>query len=161
MSKPKKDQFTIHQCYLTMFEDYPDIVTAPEVAEMMRLPVKRIYRMFRSGEIKCFKDERDIRTCKLWVIEYIQRYGFIRQDKAHRQRRAAVTIFCQEPKSRKQIQEFLDLADRQFCMQSVIQPLVDEGILALTYPDNPTHVKQRYVATQRLSRDEIEEMENG
>lgn len=160
MSKTKKSEYTIHECYLAMFEDYPDIVTAHEAAAMLRLPVKRVYRMFRAGEIKCFKDERDIRTCKLWVIEYIQRYGFIRQERVHHQRRAAVTVFCQEPKSRKQIQEFLDLADRQFFMESVIQPLVADGTLVMTYPDQPTHVRQRYVAARRLSRDEIEEYEN-
>ena len=140
-----------------MFSDYDDIVTADEVASMLRLPVKRIYRMFRSGELKSFKDERNIRTCKLWVIEYVQRYGFIRQEKFHHQRQAAVTVFCQEPKSRKQIQEFLDLADRQFFKDSVLNPLLEDGIIVMTNPDNPSDVHQRYVATKRLSREEIEE----
>ena len=76
---------------------------------MLRLPLKRVYRMFRAGELKSIKVDGSIRTCKLWIIEYIQKYGFIRQEKFHHERQAAVTVFCQTPKSRKQIQEFLDL----------------------------------------------------
>ena len=155
MSKKEKGTFTINECYLMMFSEYEDIVTANEVAQMMRLPVKRVYRMFRSGELKSFKGEREVRTCKLWVIEYIQQYGFIRQESFRKQRKAAVTVFCQEPKSRKQIQEFLDLADKRFFMESVLQPLVEEGTLVMTKPDQPAYVYQKYVASQRLSNDEI------
>lgn len=157
MSKQKKSEFTIDECYLMMFSEYEDIVTAHEAAEMLRLPAKRVYRMFRSGEIKSFKDMRDVCTCKLWVIEYIQRYGFIRQESFRKQRKAAVTVFCQEPKSRKQIQEFLDLADKRFFMESVLQPLVAEGVLVMTKPDQPAYVYQKYVAAQRLTQQELQD----
>lgn len=157
MNKPAKTKFTIDECYLMMFSDYDDIVTAQEAASMLRLPVKRVYRMFRSGEIKSFKDVRDVRTCKLWVIEYVQRYGFIRQESFRKQRKAAVTVFCQEPKSRKQIQEFLDLADKRFFMESVLQPLVAEGTLVMTKPEQPAYVYQKYVAARRLSEQEIKD----
>lgn len=52
MNKQAKTKFTIDECYLMMFSEYEDIVTADEVASMLRLPEKRIYRMFRSGELK-------------------------------------------------------------------------------------------------------------
>ena len=159
MSKKEKGTFTINECYLMMFSEYEDIVTANEVAQMMRLPVKRVYRMFRSGELKSFKGEREVRTCKLWVIEYIQQYGFIRQESFRKQRKAAVTVFCQEPKSRKQIQEFLDLADRKFFLDSVLLPLVESGVLKMTIPDDPSSVKQRYVATKVLSPAECDLVE--
>lgn len=150
MSKPKKSQYTIDECYLMMFSEYEDIVTASEAASMLRLPPKRVYRMFRSGELKSLKVGRDIRTCKLWIIEYIQEYGFIRQEKFHHQRQAAVTVFCQTPKSRKQIQEFLDLADRQFFKDSVLKPLLEDGTLVMTNPENPNDVHQKYVATVKV-----------
>jgi hypothetical protein len=140
---------------MMMFSEYEDIVTAQEAACMLRLPLKRMYRMFRSGEINSFKDGRDVRTAKLWIIEYVKRYGFIRQESFRRQRKAAVTVFCQEPKSRKQIQEFLDLADRHFFMESVLQPLLAEGVLVMTSPELPTHVNQKYVASKRLTGQEM------
>ncbi len=157
MSKQNKNTYTIDECYLMMFSEYEDIVTAQEAASMLRLPVKRVYRMFRSGEIKSFKDGRDVRTAKLWIIEYVQRYGFIQQESFRRQRKAAVTVFCQEPKSRKQIQEFLDLSDKRFFMESVLQPLVAEGTLVMTKPDQPAYVHQKYVAAKRLTEQEIKE----
>lgn len=157
MNKQAITKFTIDECYLMMFSEYEDIVTADEVDSMLRLPKKRIFRMFRSGELKSFKDGRDVRTCKLWIIEYVRRNGFIRQESFRKQRKAAVTVFCQEPKSRKQIQEFLDLADKRFFMESVLQPLVAEGTLVMTKPEQPAYVHQKYVAVKRLSEQQIKE----
>ena len=150
MADPKKHQYTIDECYLMMFSEYDDIVTAQEAARMLRLPQKRIYRMFRSGELKSIKLGRDLRTCKLWIIEYVQEYGFIRQEKFHHQRQAEVTAFCQTPKSRKQIQEFLDLADRRFFRESVLYPLLEDGTLVMTDPEHPSDIHQKYVASKRL-----------
>lgn len=142
---------TVDQLYLEMFAQYEDILTVEDVAQMMRLNKKRVYRMVHSGELKSIVVDRAIRISKIWVIEYVQEYGFIRQEKMHHQRRAEVTVFCQTPKSRKQIQEFLDLADRKFFRDSVLKPLLEDGVLEMTIPDNPEHVKQRYVATHRLN----------
>ena len=52
MAKPKKTEYTIDECYLMMFSEYEDVVTAQEAAGMLRLPLKRVYRMWRAGEIK-------------------------------------------------------------------------------------------------------------
>ena len=150
MAKPKKSVYTIDECYLMMFSEYEDVVTAAEAAAMLRLPPKRVYRMVRAGELKSLNVGGDIRTCKLWIIEYIQKYGFIRQEKFHHERQAAVTVFCQTPKSRKQIQEFLDLADRRFFKDSVLDPLLEDGTLVMTNPDNPGDVHQKYVATRKV-----------
>lgn len=150
MAKPKKTEYTIDECYLMMFSEYEDVVTAQEAAGMLRLPLKRVYRMFRAGEIKSLKVGKDVRTCKLWIIEYIQKYGFIRQEKFHHERQAAVTVFCQTPKRRKQIQEFLDLADRRFFKDSVLNPLLEDGTLVITNPDRPNDVHQKYVATRKV-----------
>jgi excisionase family DNA binding protein len=148
---------TIDQLYLEMFDQYEDILTVEDVSKMIRLDKKRVYRMVRSGELKSITIDRTIRISKIWVIEYVREYGFIRQEKMHRQRRAEVTAYCQTPKSRKQIQEFLDLADRKFFRDSVLHPLLEEGVLEPTIPDNPNHVKQRYIATRRLKPDDADE----
>jgi excisionase family DNA binding protein len=149
----KQTKFTIDECYLMMFSNYDDILTVDDVASMLRLPNKRVYRMIRAGELKSMKYERAIRVPKLWVIEYIQQYGFQRLISFNAQRRAAVTVYCQEPRSRRQIQEFLDLSDKKFFMDTVLHPLLKEGVIAMTIPDNPGHVRQRYVATQKLDID--------
>ena len=63
MAKSKKTEYTIDECYLMMFSEYEDIVTAQDVASMLRLPLKRIYRMFRAGELKSIKMDGSIRSC--------------------------------------------------------------------------------------------------
>ena len=58
----------------------------------------------------------------------------------------------------KQIQEFLDLADRRFFKDSVLDPLLEDGTLVMTNPDNPGDIHQKYVATRKvLTGDTIEE----
>ncbi|MDL2288243.1 helix-turn-helix domain-containing protein [Oscillospiraceae bacterium OttesenSCG-928-F05] len=149
----EKTEYTIDELYLQMFAQYEDMLTVEDVASMLRLDKKRVYRMIHAGEIKSIQVERAIRVSKIWVIEYVRQCGFIRQEKMHRQRQAEVTVFCQTPKSRKQIQEFLDLADRKFFRDSVLKPLLEDGVLEMTIPENPDHVKQRYLATRRLNQE--------
>ena len=141
-------KFTIDELYLQMFATYDDILSVDDVAIIMNLDKKRVYRMLRSGEINSMKFDRLVRVPKLWLIEYIQKYGFQRQQSFHKQRRAAVALYCQTPRSRKQIQEFLDLSDRKFFRDTVLHPLLEEGVIRMTIPENPGHVKQRYVTVR-------------
>ena len=41
-------------------------------------------------------------------------------------------------------------------MDSVLHPLLEDGVIEMTIPEQPGHVKQKYVATKRLD-DESEE----
>lgn len=154
--KTPSQTVSFKKCYLEMFGTYPDVVTVDEVAGMMRLPKKRVYRMIRSGELQSVVVQGSIRIAKLWVIEYLQAYGFQRQESFALQRRAAVTVYCQIPRSRRQIQEYLDLSDRQYFMDTVLRPLLKEGVLQMTMPDKPNDVRQRYLATERLGHTEFE-----
>ena len=53
--------------------------------------------------------------------------------------------FLKEPRSRKEITEFLRLSTTTYAMQTYIQPLVDAGKVRLTDPNNPRSHKQMYV----------------
>lgn len=55
----------------------------------------------------------------------------------------AILKFCEEPRSRAQLIEFLGMS-RFYVMAKFIQPMVEEGKLALTLPDKPKSSKQRY-----------------
>ncbi|HHX13067.1 MAG TPA: AAA family ATPase [Clostridiales bacterium] len=52
--------------------------------------------------------------------------------------------FCIEPKSRKEIAEFLDIKTIYYVTQNFINPLVDEGKLRLKLPDRPKSKNQKY-----------------
>ncbi len=56
-----------------------------------------------------------------------------------------VLKFCIEPRSRNEIQSFLDLKNRDYFRKEILNPLIKEGKLALTIPDKPKSPKQRYI----------------
>ena len=53
------------------------------------------------------------------------------------------------PRSLSDILEFLELKNRENLMQVYIAPMIREGVLAMTEPENPTTRKQRYVRVMR------------
>ena len=52
--------------------------------------------------------------------------------------------FCAVPRSRQEIITFLGFS-RYYSMSKIVQPLIDDGKIALTLPDKPKSSKQRYV----------------
>ena len=52
--------------------------------------------------------------------------------------------FCAVPRSRQEIIDFLGFS-RYYSMSKIVQPLIDDGKIALTLPDKPKSSKQRYV----------------
>ena len=60
-----------------------------------------------------------------------------------------VLEFCISPRMREDIQNHLGLKDRKHLRQSILKPLVEEGLLSLTIPDKPNSPKQQYVITEK------------
>jgi len=60
-----------------------------------------------------------------------------------------VLQFCAEPHSFKEIMSQLGLKHRVHVLREYIQPLVEEGLLALTIPDKPKSSLQKYVTTDQ------------
>jgi len=141
-------QKTIDQCYLDMFSEFDDILCVADVCRMLKTDSKKAYRLIRSGEIKSIRYERSIRTAKLWVIEYIQECGMKSDMTIHQQRQEMILHFCLEPKSRRQMQEYLDISDKKHFRDKVLYPLLEQGLLLPTIPEVPNHVKQRYVTVK-------------
>ncbi|MGP4073253.1 Fic family protein [Piscibacillus sp. B03] len=52
--------------------------------------------------------------------------------------------FCKIPKSRSEIQEFMNIKSRRYLRNNILRPLIDGGQLELTIPDKPTSPKQKY-----------------
>ncbi len=52
--------------------------------------------------------------------------------------------FCKEPKSRKEIQEFLGIKDRRYFANNILKPLIKGDLLKLTIPEKPTSPNQKY-----------------
>ena len=65
-----------------------------------------------------------------------------------------VLKFCIEPRSRNEIQSFLNLKNRDYFRKKILNPLIKEGKLALTIPDKPKSPIQRYIASSEHKGDE-------
>lgn len=60
-----------------------------------------------------------------------------------------ILVFCLEPRSLSEILSFLGLKDRVSLKRVYIGPMIQEGMLAMTDPENPTSRKQQYVSVRK------------
>lgn len=67
---------------------------------------------------------------------------------AEDKRTELILDFCKEPKSRKEIQEFLELKNRKYLTNNILRPLVKGNLLNLTMPDKPTSPNQKYYSNR-------------
>ena len=58
--------------------------------------------------------------------------------------------FCLEPRSKKEIAQYLELKNLEYLTLTYIKPLLAEKKLSMTIPSKPTSIKQRYVTMQEL-----------
>lgn len=52
--------------------------------------------------------------------------------------------FCRNPRTRKEIVEFLKMASQTYAMQTYVDPLIREGLIVLSIPEHPKSPKQTY-----------------
>lgn len=56
-------------------------------------------------------------------------------------------IFCQQPRTREEIREYLELASFEYALRRYLEPLINAGHLRMTIPDKPRSRKQTYITT--------------
>lgn len=56
---------------LFMLEQYDDILTITELAELLKIGTTQAYRLVRSDKIKAFKEGKDWKIPKNSVVQYI------------------------------------------------------------------------------------------
>jgi len=55
--------------------------------------------------------------------------------------------FCKVGKTAQEIMDYTNLKDRKHFRESILKPLLEKKLLALTVPDKPNSPKQKYIAT--------------
>jgi len=58
--------------------------------------------------------------------------------------------FCEYPKSRSEIQNFVKIKDTKYFRKNILAPLIKEGLLKLTIPNKPTSPKQKYYSEKDI-----------
>lgn len=56
---------------LFMLEQYDDILTINELAELLKIGTTQAYKLVRSDKIKAFKEGKDWKIPKTSVVQYI------------------------------------------------------------------------------------------
>lgn len=59
-----------------------------------------------------------------------------------------LTDFCETPKTRKEIMEFIGAKNNYYAFTKKVKPFIDSGQLALTIPDKPKSKNQKYVTVK-------------
>lgn len=57
--------------------------------------------------------------------------------------------FCKVPRSREELQAFMNLNNRGYFRTKILNPLIKGSLLKLTIPDKPTSPKQKYYSEKR------------
>lgn len=58
---------------------------------------------------------------------------------------AKLMEYLEEPRTRKELQNFCNYSSRDYFRTKILKPLIDAGIVDLTIPDKPQSSKQKYV----------------
>ena len=66
-----EDNQQAEDVYKTMFADYPDIVGAEQICEMLGFGYKTVCKFVREGKIPRMPDGRKIRVAKIEDINYV------------------------------------------------------------------------------------------
>lgn len=53
--------------------------------------------------------------------------------------------YCQEPRTRRELCEFVKMTDRPYVMRTFVQPMIKSGKLKATNPNSPTVRKQKFI----------------
>ena len=71
ITETEESQPNTNDVYHTMFADYPDIVGAEQLCEMLDLKYRTVCKFVREGKIPRMPDGRKIRVAKIEVINYV------------------------------------------------------------------------------------------
>lgn len=146
--------------YEMIFSHYPDLVTAPQLQEMLGgINEKTAHGILWRGEIKSFRVSNRYQIPKESVIDYLlsENYEMLKKRMEVAQRndesqevieknRKILIMYCEVPRTRKELMFLLDMTSKKTFFRLYLRPLLASGDLRMTIPE------QRCVSTQKYVR---------
>ena len=92
---------------------------------------------------------REMKECKLLPPAFLNERGsfivkFYKKQIEEKAKVKDLLAFCTEPRSRKEICEYLGMKSISYVVKEYIQPLINDGSLKLSIPEKPSSSKQKY-----------------
>ena len=69
---PYTQVLTAADIYNSVFKEYPDVLSVPEVAEIIGISTKTTYRLLNNGTIESVKIGREFKIPKVFILEYFK-----------------------------------------------------------------------------------------
>ncbi len=83
------------------------------------------------------------------ILETLNTPQVIPQAIPQDEREKKIIEFCQTPRSRKEISEYIGIKDRKY-LKEILDRMIKRNLLQMTLPDKPTSPKQKYVTLVKL-----------
>lgn len=111
--------------------------------------VRYEFKKLKSGFVVCFyrsgKDKVRESTDKVRISTDKDSDGHVEVLNMDEKEYISLMEYLEQPRSRKELQEFCNYGSRDYFSKKVLNPLVDAGVLELTIPDKPQSSKQKYI----------------
>ncbi len=88
--------------------------------------------------------------------EFYKNSNQLKQATQQAERARTILDFCKIPRTRKEIQQLVNVKDREYFRKEILKYLLDRNLLQMTIPDKPNSPKQKYVAVDRYKENKKE-----
>lgn len=143
--------------YENKFKHYPDVVTKKELMDMLGICDKTAQSLLQREKIKYFHIRNRYQIPKVCVIDFLvgQDYNSYARNraKAHHEINSdeiekgqqKILFLCERPRTRKELMYMLDVSSKKTFFRLYLRPLLEEGTLQMTIPNQRSVSTQRYV----------------
>ena len=112
--------------------------------------VRYEFKKLKSGFVVCFyRSEKSEDNGNDKVVKYTDREKSLQHSSGTLnmsiQDYTKLMEYLEEPRTRKELQNFCNYSSRDYFRTKILKPLIDAGIVDLTIPDKPQSSKQKYV----------------
>jgi ATP-dependent DNA helicase RecG len=71
------------------------------------------------------------------------------QDPMRDKRTQEILIFCNEPRTREEIQNYINIKNRDYFRKGILNPLLEKNLLLPTISGKPSSPKQKYYSIKQ------------
>ncbi len=108
--------------------------------------INKYLKVYSGGEPEFYED--DIFRLIVLIKKHTGKNdGYAHQD-THQDKVEKLRKYCENPRSRIEMQEFVGLKDKINFKKNYLIPMLEKGIIKMTIPDKPTSRNQKYVAVK-------------